>query len=109
MSRNSEDTVPEETAYFPNLDINSPSSFMGFHFVFYLFFDPTTHLEREAWSEPVFSVILWLEGKYRECIHVWEMFIIGLSTGFWGFWFFHALAVLDIARESNRVSDVVTC
>lgn len=37
------------------------------------------------------------------------MFIIGLSTGFWGLWFFHALAVLDIAWESNRDSDVVTC
>jgi hypothetical protein len=48
VSKNSEDTVPEETAYFPNLDINSPLSFMGFNLVFYLSFDPTTHLGWEA-------------------------------------------------------------
>lgn len=57
MSKNSEDTVPEETAYFPNLDINSPLSFMGFNFVFYLSFDLITHLGGEAWRESVFIVL----------------------------------------------------
>lgn len=71
MSKNSEDTVPEETAYFPNLDINSPLSFMGFHFVFYLSFDPTTHLGREAWREPVFKVLSCVQKKNTENVYMY--------------------------------------
>lgn len=103
MSKNSEDTAPEETTYFPILDVNSLLNFLDS----YLFIFLMLHLTLEVRSE---KNVYRPEERSGECIHRWETCTAHLTFVFREVRFSDAPAIPDIIgdqgaepRVGNRV------